>query len=120
MQGSPPTSRDIGEHFSKPSGIALMALAMLAVPFVDALAKYLSADDSPLFMGWARYAVATLVVLLDRGVSPGTGVDAGAARLRGAGRAALAGYIVFSEGPDVPTLVGGFIVAAGFVLLGER
>jgi drug/metabolite transporter (DMT)-like permease len=45
------------------AGILLMTLAMLSIPIVDGLAKYLSADYSPLFIGWARYAVATLVVL---------------------------------------------------------
>ena len=44
-------------------GIALMALAMLTIPMVDGFAKYLSADYSPLFIGWARYAVASLAVL---------------------------------------------------------
>jgi drug/metabolite transporter (DMT)-like permease len=45
------------------TGILLMTLAMLFIPAVDGLAKYLSAGYSPLFIGWARYAVATLVVL---------------------------------------------------------
>jgi drug/metabolite transporter (DMT)-like permease len=40
-----------------------MTLAMLSIPTVDGLAKYLSAGYSPLFIGWARYAVAALVVL---------------------------------------------------------
>ena len=49
---------------SRPTlGILLMALAMLSIPTVDGLAKYLSAGYSPLFLGWARYAVATLIVL---------------------------------------------------------
>jgi len=33
------------------------------VPTVDGIAKYLSADYSPFFIGWARYAVAGLAVL---------------------------------------------------------
>ena len=45
------------------TGMLLMSLAMLSIPTVDGLAKYLSADYSPLFLGWARYAVATLIVL---------------------------------------------------------
>lgn len=45
------------------TGILLMTLAMLSIPTVDGLAKYLSAGYSPLFIGWARYAVAALVVL---------------------------------------------------------
>lgn len=40
-----------------------MAIAMLGVPVVDGIAKYLSASYSPLFIGWARYAVASLFVL---------------------------------------------------------
>jgi drug/metabolite transporter (DMT)-like permease len=45
------------------TGILLMTLAMLSIPAVDGLAKYLSAAYSPLFLGWARYAVAALIVL---------------------------------------------------------
>ncbi|MGE3877206.1 MAG: DMT family transporter [Parvibaculaceae bacterium] len=45
------------------TGILLMTLAMLSIPTVDGIAKYLSAGHSPLFIGWARYAVAALVVL---------------------------------------------------------
>ncbi|MGE0240765.1 MAG: DMT family transporter [Parvibaculaceae bacterium] len=49
---------------SRPTtGILLMTLAMLSIPTVDGLAKYLSAGYSPLFLGWARYAVAALIVL---------------------------------------------------------
>lgn len=40
-----------------------MTLAMLSIPVVDGLAKYLSVEYSPLFLGWARYAVASLIVL---------------------------------------------------------
>lgn len=40
-----------------------MTIAMLSIPGVDGLAKYLSVDYSPLFLSWARYAVASLVVL---------------------------------------------------------
>jgi len=45
------------------TGILLMTMAMLSIPVVDGLAKYLSAGYSPLFIGWARYAVAGLIVL---------------------------------------------------------
>lgn len=45
------------------TGILLMTLAMLSIPTVDGIAKYLSAGYSPFFIGWARYAVAALVVL---------------------------------------------------------
>jgi drug/metabolite transporter (DMT)-like permease len=44
-------------------GIFLMVLAMLSIPVVDGLAKYLSADYSPLYLSWARYAIASLIVL---------------------------------------------------------
>ncbi len=40
-----------------------MSVAMLGIPIVDGIAKYLSADYSPLLIGWARYAVASLIVL---------------------------------------------------------
>jgi len=44
-------------------GIVLMAAAMLTIPLVDGLAKHLSATHSPLYISWARYAVACCVVL---------------------------------------------------------
>jgi drug/metabolite transporter (DMT)-like permease len=44
-------------------GIALMTCAMLSVPLVDGLAKHLSASYSPLYLVWARYAIASLIVL---------------------------------------------------------
>lgn len=44
-------------------GIAFMALAMLLIPVVDGIAKHLSADYSPLVLSWARYAVASAIVL---------------------------------------------------------
>lgn len=44
-------------------GVLLMTLAMLSIPLVDGLAKHLSAAYSPLFIGWARYAVASLIVV---------------------------------------------------------
>jgi drug/metabolite transporter (DMT)-like permease len=47
----------------KAHGIALMTLAMLTIPAVDGLAKYLSSGYSPLFIGWARYAVACAVIV---------------------------------------------------------
>lgn len=40
-----------------------MAFAMLTIPLVDGLAKHLSNTYSPLFLSWARYAVASLIVL---------------------------------------------------------
>jgi drug/metabolite transporter (DMT)-like permease len=44
-------------------GIVLMTAAMLTIPLVDGLAKHLSTSYSPLFLSWARYAVASLIVL---------------------------------------------------------
>ena len=44
-------------------GIVLMIAAMLVIPIVDGLAKYLSADYSPLFISWARYAASTALIL---------------------------------------------------------
>lgn len=44
-------------------GVVLMALAMLLLPVVDGIAKYLSAEYSPLFLSWARYMVASAIVL---------------------------------------------------------
>jgi drug/metabolite transporter (DMT)-like permease len=40
-----------------------MTAAMLSIPLVDGLAKYLSVRYSPLFISWARYVVACLIVL---------------------------------------------------------
>ena len=40
-----------------------MSIAMLTVPIVDGTAKYLSAEHSPLFIAWVRYASASLFVL---------------------------------------------------------
>jgi drug/metabolite transporter (DMT)-like permease len=36
---------------------------MLLIPFVDGIAKHLSETHSPLFISWARYAVAAVIVL---------------------------------------------------------
>jgi drug/metabolite transporter (DMT)-like permease len=51
--------------------MALITLAMLTVPLVDGLAKHLSAGYSPLFLAWARYAVACAIVLPLAAVSHG-------------------------------------------------
>lgn len=40
-----------------------MCAAMLMIPMVDGIAKHLSASHSPLYISWARYAVACLFVL---------------------------------------------------------
>lgn len=60
------SSPDTIETATAPStlrGIALMTLAMLSIPVCDGLAKYLSAAYSPLYISWARYAVASMIVL---------------------------------------------------------
>lgn len=44
-------------------GIALMVASALVIQIVDGLAKHLSAGYSPLFIGWARYAAASLIVV---------------------------------------------------------
>ena len=44
-------------------GSMLMVLAMLSVPIVDGLAKYLSAEYSPLFISWIRYAIASCIII---------------------------------------------------------
>jgi drug/metabolite transporter (DMT)-like permease len=54
---------DPGGHSHAARGVTLMILAMLTIPIVDGLAKFLSAGYSPLFIGWARYAVACAIVL---------------------------------------------------------
>lgn len=41
----------------------MMIGAMLIIPIVDGLAKYLSAEHSPLFISWARYAASTAFIL---------------------------------------------------------
>ncbi|MGN6305469.1 MAG: DMT family transporter [Mesorhizobium sp.] len=48
---------------NRAKGIALMIASALVLQVVDGLAKHLSADYSPLFVGWARYAVASLIVV---------------------------------------------------------
>src|SRR5262245_61569203 len=63
LRGGPQISMTTHSSSRPTTGILLMTLAMLSIPTVDGLAKYLSADYSPLFIGWARYAVAALVVL---------------------------------------------------------
>jgi drug/metabolite transporter (DMT)-like permease len=55
------------------TGILLMTFAMLSIPIVDGVAKYLSAAYSPLFIGWARYAVAAVIVLPIAALRSGAG-----------------------------------------------
>jgi len=53
---------DIGS--SNPvKGILLMIAGLMSIQVVDGIAKHLSADYSPLFIGAARYALACLIVL---------------------------------------------------------
>lgn len=48
---------------ARTTGIVLMTAAAFAIQIIDGLAKHLSADYSPLFIGWARYGAACLIVL---------------------------------------------------------
>lgn len=57
------TEQDHQETEDSGKGIALMTLAMLAIPLVDGLAKFLSAEYSPLFISWARYVVACFIIM---------------------------------------------------------
>lgn len=59
MQSNNVGTRILPDHH----GIAFMALAMLLIPLVDGTAKYLSETYSPFFISWARYAVASCLVL---------------------------------------------------------
>jgi drug/metabolite transporter (DMT)-like permease len=52
------------DHKHTTIGVVLMSVAALAAPAVDGAAKYLSAAHSPLYIAWARYAVACAFVLL--------------------------------------------------------
>ncbi len=40
-----------------------MALAMLTIPCAGGIGKYLSADHSPLFLGWAQYAAGAAFIV---------------------------------------------------------
>jgi drug/metabolite transporter (DMT)-like permease len=68
------------------AGIALMAMSALTIPIGDGIAKELSATHSPLFISWARYAVACAVVLplalMRFGASPFPSTQIGAHVLR--------------------------------------
>lgn len=44
-------------------GICLMILAMILIPMVDSIAKYLSNDISPLLISWARYFAGALIIM---------------------------------------------------------
>ena len=48
------TAVEARPHARQLQGVLLMVLAMLAIPAVDGIAKYLCAGYSPLFIGWAR------------------------------------------------------------------
>ncbi|WP_224814012.1 DMT family transporter [Hasllibacter sp. MH4015] len=54
------TDAQDGQHLR---GIVLMVVAMLTVPLADGIAKALSDSLSPLFISWARYAVAACIVV---------------------------------------------------------
>lgn len=53
----------ISLHSNARLGSVMMAAVMLSIPMVDGLAKYLSSDFSPLFISWARYAVASCIIV---------------------------------------------------------
>lgn len=44
-------------------GIALFSMAMLFIPVLDSLAKYLTTDLSPLYIAWTRYLSASIFIL---------------------------------------------------------
>jgi drug/metabolite transporter (DMT)-like permease len=58
-----------------------MSAAMLIIPMVDGFAKALSASYSPLFVSWARYAVASLIVLPLAGIAFGPAMLPGQRRI---------------------------------------
>jgi len=81
------------------SGLGVMAGAMLVVPIIDAIAKIMSAEMSPIQISWSRFAI-TLVVLapvivLRGGWSALRPPQFGLHMLRGAG---IAGATVFFFG----------------------
>jgi len=41
----------------------LMIAAMLSIPTIDGIAKYLSSDYSPLYISWARYIIASALIV---------------------------------------------------------
>lgn len=45
------------------TGIGLMIAAMLLIPVVDGLAKFLSSEYSPVYVSWVRYCAGSLVIL---------------------------------------------------------
>ena len=45
------------------AGVCFMAIAMLMIPLIDGVAKHLSSNYSPLFISWARFMVAAILVL---------------------------------------------------------
>ena len=81
------------------SGLSIMAVAMLVVPIIDAIAKIMSAEMSPIQISWSRFVI-TLVVLapvivLRGGWSALRPPQFGLHMLRGAG---IAGATVFFFG----------------------
>src|SRR5438876_1139335 len=67
MKQRPPSTHSSPADIAKPSHqakrVMLMTVAMLSVPLAAGFAKYLGTSYSPLFISWARYAIACLVVL---------------------------------------------------------
>jgi drug/metabolite transporter (DMT)-like permease len=112
-------------------GVVLMTLAMFTAPIVDGLAKHLSASYSPLFLGWARYAVASVLLLPFAAVARGPRLFPGE-RLASHGLrtlflvAAMTLYFLSVARIPLATAVSAYFVAPmvavvlSVLLLGER
>jgi drug/metabolite transporter (DMT)-like permease len=112
-------------------GIVLMTAAMLSVPLVDGLAKHLSGGYSPLFLAWARYAVACLIVLPLAAASHGPSVFPAERRMSHALRTvclviAMTLYFLAIARIPLATAISAFFVgpivavALSFIVLKER
>lgn len=113
-------------------GAGLMAAASLLVPFVDGIAKHLAAEHSPFLVSWARYAVASLLVISVAVASSGGGLPLPRRGL--AAHALRTAFMVgaatcfFSAIAEIPlaTALGGYflgpVIAAALavMILGER
>lgn len=103
------------QHKREPlTGVFLMSIAMLMIPMVDGTAKYLSSSYSPLYISWARYAVACAIVL-----PLAMARLAPLVYLELLGTAAI-GYVMFAERPDVYVWVGALAILLGGALLVQR
>ena len=81
------------------SGLAIMAIAMLIVPIIDAIAKLMSAEMSPIQISWSRFVITFVVlapfIVLRSGWGALKPPQFGLHMLRGAG---IAGATVFFFG----------------------